>query len=118
MSKITLTPNAAGTGTFTLASPNSNTNRTFVLPDATGDLLTTTSSLPSAYLTGALPAIDGSALTGLTPSSLATTVTMGTWTITDTGGVLTFSSGGSARFSITAAGLITAADNVAAYGTP
>ena len=74
--------------------------------------------LDASDLTGALPAIDGAALTGLTPSSLATTVTMGTWTITDTGGVLTFSSGGSARFSITAAGLITAADNVAAYGTP
>jgi len=36
MSKIALTPNASGTGIFTIASPNSNTNRTLSLPDATG----------------------------------------------------------------------------------
>jgi hypothetical protein len=36
MSKIALTPNVSGTGTFTLASPNSNTDRTLTLPDATG----------------------------------------------------------------------------------
>jgi len=39
MSKITLTPNASGTGTFTVASPNSNTNRTLTLPDEAGELL-------------------------------------------------------------------------------
>jgi len=33
MSKIALTPNANGSGVFTLASPNSNTNRTITLPD-------------------------------------------------------------------------------------
>ena len=33
MSKIALSPDAAGTGTFTLASPNGNTNRTITLPD-------------------------------------------------------------------------------------
>jgi hypothetical protein len=48
----------------------------------------------------------------------STALTLGTWTITDTGGVLTFSSGSGAKFSITAAGAITAADNVTAYGTP
>ena len=53
MSKITLTPNAAGTGTFTVASPNSNTNRTLTLPDSAGELLTKTG--------------DGSALTGISP---------------------------------------------------
>jgi microcystin-dependent protein len=71
MSKIALSPDASGTGTFTLASPNSNTNRTLTLPDAAGELLTTTgdgsalTNLTSANLTGALPAIDGSALTGV-----------------------------------------------------
>jgi hypothetical protein len=70
MSKITLTPNAAGTGTFTLASPNSDTNRTFTLPDSTGDLLTSESTLSSDKLTGALPAIDGSSLTSLTSANL------------------------------------------------
>jgi hypothetical protein len=42
MSKITLTPNASGTGTFTVASPNSNTNRTLTLPDAEGNLVVNT----------------------------------------------------------------------------
>ena len=40
MSKIALEPNASGTGTFTIASPNSNTSRTLTLPDTDGALLT------------------------------------------------------------------------------
>jgi len=40
MSKIAFTPNANGSGVFTLASPNSNTNRTLTLPDESGTLLT------------------------------------------------------------------------------
>ena len=51
MSKIALTPNDSGTGTFTIAAPNSNTSRTLTLPDSTGELLTTTG--------------DGSGLTGI-----------------------------------------------------
>jgi len=39
MSKITLTPNASGAGTFTIASPNGGTNRTLTLPDSDGTLL-------------------------------------------------------------------------------
>jgi len=31
-----LSPNASGTGAFTIAAPNSNTDRTLTLPDATG----------------------------------------------------------------------------------
>ena len=38
MSQIKLSPNASGTGIFTLESPNSNTNRTLTLPDATGTI--------------------------------------------------------------------------------
>jgi hypothetical protein len=47
MSKISLAPDASGTGIFTIASPNSNTNRTLTLPDDTGTL-----ALTSAALTG------------------------------------------------------------------
>lgn len=36
MSRITLAPNASGTGTLTVAAPNTNTDRTITLPDATG----------------------------------------------------------------------------------
>lgn len=41
MSKVALSGNASGTGTFTIASPNSNTDRTLSLPDASGTILTT-----------------------------------------------------------------------------
>lgn len=39
MSKIALTPNASGTGTFTIAAPNSNTDRTLTLPDVAGEVV-------------------------------------------------------------------------------
>jgi hypothetical protein len=39
MSKVALSGNASGTGTFTIASPNGNTDRTLTLPDATGTML-------------------------------------------------------------------------------
>ena len=76
MSKLSLTPNGAGTGTYTLASPNNNASHTLTLPVATGELLTSTgdgsglTALTSGNLTGALPAIDGSALTSLTSGNL------------------------------------------------
>jgi hypothetical protein len=38
MSKIALSGNASGTGTFTIASPNSSTDRTLDLPDAAGTI--------------------------------------------------------------------------------
>ena len=53
MSKIALSPNANGTGTFTLSAPNGNTSRTMVLPDADGTLLTT-EQIPAAYPTGSV----------------------------------------------------------------
>ena len=62
MSLIKLSGNPSGTGAFTIAAPNSNTDRTLTLPDATGTVVTadgsgdiaTTSITPSAgiYLGG------------------------------------------------------------------
>ena len=45
MSKISLEPNTSGAGTFTLAAPNSNTNRTLALPDESGSVLTDVSDI-------------------------------------------------------------------------
>ena len=45
MTKIAIVPNAAGTGLFTIEAPNSNSNRTLVLPDAAGELLTDVSDI-------------------------------------------------------------------------
>jgi hypothetical protein len=39
MSRIALSGDALGTGTFTIASPNSNTDRTLTLPNATGTVI-------------------------------------------------------------------------------
>jgi hypothetical protein len=45
MSKIALTPNATGTGVFTISlAPATNTNRTLTLPDITGTLVSTDAS--------------------------------------------------------------------------
>ena len=56
MSRITLSGNASGTGNFTLASPNSNTDRTLTLPDATGTVLTDQSTVSATQIAGALNA--------------------------------------------------------------
>ena len=39
MSKIALSPNASGTGTFTVAAPNTNTDYTLTLPQGTGTVV-------------------------------------------------------------------------------
>ena len=39
MSNLTLSANPLGTGTFIVQSPNSNTNNTLTLPDATTTLV-------------------------------------------------------------------------------
>jgi hypothetical protein len=49
VSKISLAPDASGTGIFTIASPNSNTNRTLTLPDATGTVV----------ISGTTPSLNG-----------------------------------------------------------
>ena len=46
MSKIALSGNASGTGTFTFAAPGTNTDRTLTLPDASGTLART-ADIPS-----------------------------------------------------------------------
>lgn len=44
MSKVAIQGNASGTGTFTIAAPNSNSNQTLTLPDVTGTVVTTGST--------------------------------------------------------------------------
>ena len=44
MSKVAITGNASGTGTFTISAPNTNTDRTLTLPDNTGTIITTGST--------------------------------------------------------------------------
>jgi hypothetical protein len=85
MSRITLAPNASGTGTLTVAAPNTNTDRTITLPDVTTTLVgtdatqtLTNKTIASSQLTGALPAIDGSALTGIVTGGMTLLGTIAT----------------------------------------
>jgi hypothetical protein len=55
MTKIAIVPNAAGTGTFTIEAPNSNSNRTLVLPDSAGTVATAESTLAQFNVTGSAP---------------------------------------------------------------
>ena len=44
MSRVVIEGNASGTGNFTIAAPNSNTDRTLTLPDVAGTVLTSGSN--------------------------------------------------------------------------
>jgi hypothetical protein len=55
MSKIALSGNASGTGVFTLASPNSNSDRTLNLPDSAGTIATAESTLAQFNASGSAP---------------------------------------------------------------
>jgi hypothetical protein len=69
MSKIALSPNASGTGLFTIASPNSNTNRTLTLPDAAGELFTNAGGTLTGALTGTDLTLSGGVYLGGTGSA-------------------------------------------------
>jgi hypothetical protein len=76
MSKISLAPDASGSGIFTIASPNSNTNRTLTLPDATGTVV----------ISGTTPSLNGITFPATQVASAdANTLDdyeEGTWTVT------------------------------------
>jgi hypothetical protein len=51
MSRIAVQGNASGSGTFTLAAPNSNSDRTLTLPDSTGTVLNDQSNIEAQVKT-------------------------------------------------------------------
>ena len=80
MSKITLAPNASGTGTLTVAAPNTNTDRTLTLPDVTTTLVGTDASqtLTNKTITGAT--VSGSTVDGANPIGFKNVPPVGTKT--------------------------------------
>jgi hypothetical protein len=77
MSKVAISGDSSGTGTFTIKSPNSNTDRTLNLPDNSGTVLTSASNLAGVTGVGkVLQVVQG---------TTNTTVTVATTTYTDTG---------------------------------
>jgi hypothetical protein len=73
MSKITLEGNASGTGTFTIAAPNSNTSYTLTLPTATGTIITTAGGAAISGTTGAFTTTVG--VGGATPAASGAGIT-------------------------------------------
>jgi len=71
VSKIAISGNASGTGTFTIAAPNSNTDRTLTLPDEAGTVLTSASDITAQAMNG--PAFRVSRTTSTTLSSATNT---------------------------------------------
>lgn len=55
MSLVKIQGNASGTGIFTVAAPNSNTDRTLTLPDSTGTIATAESTLSQFNVSGSAP---------------------------------------------------------------
>ena len=86
MSKIALASNVDGTGTFTIASPDSNTDRTLTLPDNSGTLMSTASAITTAQLPvgSVLQVVQGTATTELDNSTMTYVDTTLTATITPT----------------------------------
>jgi hypothetical protein len=107
MSKITLSGNASGTGTFTLASPNSNSDRTLDLPDAGGTMVLDTATQTLTNKTLTTPNIDSAqfaTVTGTAPlySARAWVNFTGTGTvaITAAGNVSSITDGGTGTYTV------------------
>ena len=79
MSKVALSSNASGTGTFTIASPNSNTDRTLTLPDVTGTLVTNTAGTVTQTMLASNVAGNGPAFSAFRSSSNQS-ITANVWT--------------------------------------
>ena len=82
MSKVQLAGNANGTGIFTIASPNSNTDRTLTLPNATGTLVSNgdTASVTQAMLAASIAGNGPLLFSGLAPGITIPNVTTTIWT--------------------------------------
>ena len=81
----------SSSGQVTVDVPAAAGTNTLTLPATTGTVLDTNSSLASSKLSGALPAIDGSALTGISGGITQADIWRLTTNVTsDTGGVSNF----------------------------
>jgi len=76
MASIKLTGDTSGV--ITVSAPASAGTNTLTLPATTGTILDTNSALVSSKLTGALPAISGAALTGISSGGLTLLATIAT----------------------------------------
>ena len=85
MTKIALSTNQAGTGSITIAAPNTNIDRTFTLPDAAGtamltDTRATSAQMPAGSVLQVVQAVSSSTNKTTTSTSFVTTGTSATIT--------------------------------------
>jgi len=101
MSKISLKPNASGTGVFSLEAPNSNSDRTLNLPDEAGTLATV-ENLPAGYTDS--DALDLFNATGTAPVYACRAWVnfdgIGTVSIRDSGNVSSITDNGTGDYTI------------------
>jgi hypothetical protein len=107
MSKVAISGNASGTGVFTIASPNGNTDRTLTLPDNTGTLVTNVSgsvsqSMLASGVAGNGPLLISGSAPGISvPNATTTAYTTYNASLIDTAGAFDTSNG---RFTPQVAG--------------
>ena len=73
MAKVKITGHASGSGVITVTAPNTSTDRTITLPDSTGTILDTTSTLDATKLSGT---VAGFTSTGIDDNATSTAVTI------------------------------------------
>jgi len=95
MSLVKIQSNASGTGEFTIAAPNSNTNRTLTLPDATGTVV----------VTGGAQTIEFAAGSASTPS-ITTTGDTNTGIFFPAADTIAFGEGGAEAMRIASSGYV------------
>jgi hypothetical protein len=92
MSKIALSGNASGTGTLTIAAPNTNSDRTLTLPDSAGTLATAESTLTQFNASGSAPVYAARAWVNFSGITTAT--------IRGSGNVSSITDNGTGRYQI------------------
>jgi hypothetical protein len=85
MSKVAIQGNASGTGTLTIAAPNTNTDRTLTLPDSAGTMMltdtgVTTAQMPAGSVLQVVQAVSSSTNKTTTSTSFVSTGTSATIT--------------------------------------
>ena len=77
MSKVVIAGDASGTGTFTISAPNGNTDRTLVLPDEAGTIITTAGVPASAMPAGSVIQVVQTAYSTVDSTTSSTPVNTG-----------------------------------------
>ena len=90
MSKIALNSNASGTGVFTIASPNSDTDRTLSLPDQSGTVALTANTFGYNIIINGDGSVNQRGYTSGTATTGANEYTLDRWRVVTSGESLTF----------------------------